>query len=195
MTDYLHTSVQERGSTEGHRENANAINHLLDEVTSLDERLTVTEDLLKIIEAIGKEQAVLRGSTTITAGTITDYTSSWKPSPPQLSESPQLITLDETDGTITVGYAGIYSLSGYLAQTGGNNNDTIVININGSVIGNVPIGTGTWNNQTGGLIYTAQFTASLAAGEVITLTSTSTDPGTIAGTNLHVELQTLDAFT
>jgi hypothetical protein len=118
MTDYLHTSVQERGSPEGHRENSNAINHLLDEVTKIDDRLVIVEDILTFLILTEREFAILNGQTgTHLSGAVID---NWTASGTAHIDS--LIATDAAAGTITVGATGLYEIKAEMIWTGTANN-------------------------------------------------------------------------
>ena len=167
MTDYLQVAVNERGSPEGHRECANAINHCLDEITSLDERITLIEAILSILDQINNEEAimVLTIPVSLPPGTIAPY---------QLSKSidaDALITENTVLGTITIGVTGWYNVTAYIQALGLNNNAyySAFIDLNAGAATYL-IGSIQWDQNNPGMGFNGTTVVPLTAGDVIKLT-------------------------
>jgi hypothetical protein len=124
MSDYLDVSVLERDSTQGHRENANAINYLLESIG--------------LLAAFTREKAYLLGLTApnnILADAVID---NWTTSETQGPES--LIDADALTGLFTIGspIPGAYQLDGnFIGLVTGNN-------VSHRIIVEVSIALGAW---------------------------------------------------
>ena len=144
---------------------------------------------LDVDDAISLEVAVLRGSTTLTSNILVSYPDSFIPTPDITSKINQLIALDETAGTITIGYAGIYRLSGYVAQSSGTNNSAYAWAVNTSTQGQLILGTQVFTNATNGSVFSASAAIFLPAGEVVDIRTIDTLTGiTVASSDLEVSL-------
>jgi hypothetical protein len=193
--------MQRQAPEESTRREVDAVNYLLgqagtldDRVTSLEGRVDDIEALLNLLYEISLENAILRGSTTWDGtGQLDNYSLSWAPTP--IGDYTRNLTYDPAAGTITVEVDGIYTLSGYVIQTGGTNGQeyAVVGTVNGS--DTFLVGVNVWANQANGFLNTASSAIGLTAGDVIALRMTNQTALVIVGSNLQVTLETLDAFS
>lgn len=174
----------------------NEYRKLEDESDATEVNLDVVNRLLKTIEVIETEEAILQASTTITVDTLTNYPNGWKPQPPILSEEPQTIVYDEALGTITVGRAGIYEISGYVVQDAGNNGQTYTWAIDHDGAKFV-LGTVVWAQamSDSDQAFYAAVKIGVGVGDVFKITTTNATGNTVVTSSLGVKLETIDAFT
>jgi hypothetical protein len=187
LDDYPRLHVNYHDLDEWNRRGANAINRLLGDVGTV-------VDLIDVMYKISLENAILRGSTTWTgAGQLDNYSSSWAPT--SIGDYTQNLTYDSAAGTITVGVDGIYTLSGYSVQTTGTNGQEYAVFATVNTVDTLLVGVNVWSNQANGYLSTASGSFGLTAGDVIALRVTNQTALAIAGSNLQVTLESLDAFS
>jgi hypothetical protein len=181
----MHVNYQDH--EEWNRRGAGAINTLLDETGTI-------QDLIDILYQQSLENVILRGSTTWTgAGQLDNYTLSWAPTP--IGDYTQNMTYDPAAGTITVGVDGIYTLTGYSIQTVGTNGQEYAVVATVNTVDTLLVGVNVWSNQANGYLSTASGSFGFTAGDVIALRMTNQTNLAISGSNLQVELVSLDAFS
>jgi len=173
----------------------NEYRKLEDETDATEVNLGVVNTLLKGIELVETEEAILQGSTTITVDTLTNYANGWKPQAPILSDEPQTIVYDEVAGTITVGRAGIYEISGYVVQGSGSNGQAYTWAIDHDSVKFV-LGTVVWEQAMSDSDQAFFAAVKIAAdvGDVFKITTTNAT-GTVITSSLGVKLETLDSFS
>ncbi len=171
-------------------ENRDDLRRYIDnEFRKLEDETDAIEQVLALLESAGVERAIIRESTTLTGAFLTDYADGFIPDPPILSTIPQEISFDRTAGTITIGYDGIYDVTGYVLQTAGTNQAPYAwaVDINGT--SNFIIGTQVFTNAANGSVFSASASIDLLAGDVLRLETIDTLTGiTVGDSNLEVRL-------
>lgn len=161
------------------------------ELRSIRDSIVAVGAVLGRLEAIATEEAILRGSTTLTSTTLTNYPASYKPQPPVLSQDPQTITLDATAGTITIGEEGVYTIDGYVAQSAGNNNSNYAWAVMKNGVTELVLGTTVWAQQASAYVFNAHADFALDAGDVLRIDTIDTLTGiTVLASNFVVSMRT-----
>ena len=103
---------------EAQRQDADAINYLLSNVATIDDRVETTETIITLQILISREFAVLTGNTgTFASGaTITGWSGGG------VDDPDSLIAANSTNGSITIGADGLYVINLSMIITGTANN-------------------------------------------------------------------------
>lgn len=202
VAQYPRLPINLHSLPEWNRRGADAINYLLGRVQNLDAYTGIPEegpgetsltDVIRLMYELSIEEAIMRGSTTWSAGNqLINYTDTWSPTP--ADGFTKDITFDPVAGEITAGVAGIYRLSGYVLQTGGTGTNTEYATfLTTSLGGQLALGAISWNNQAVGLVHYASVIAQLAAGETIAIQTNNTSL-VVGESYIHAQLESLDLF-
>jgi len=172
-------------------ENIDDIRRFIDsEYRKLEDETDFINEWLATRDAIRVEQAVLRGSTTLTVPTLTDYTDVYIPPESTISANPQEITADKTAGTITIGESGVYTISAYVAQSAGNNNNNYAWAVMSNETIKFILGTTVWTQQANAFTFSAEADFLLIEGDVMRIDTIDTLTGiTVVGSNLNIEMK------
>ncbi len=160
-----------------------------DELQRIRDSFEYITNILADQDAVRVENAVLRGSTTFTSPTLTNYPNGFLPAPSDISPNPQQITYDETAGTITIGETGIYNISGYVAQSVGNNNANYAWGIMVNGVLKLVLGTTVWAQQSNAYTYYSAADFLLIAGDVLRIDAIDTLTNiTVVASNFEVRM-------
>ena len=166
VDDYPAVAVKDRSPEEAERKHSNAINFLRRNLAGIDDRVTVAEGRLDLIDRIYDEYQFARGPTTFDVGTgrLTDWQT--EASPPDCS-----IVFDTATGIATIQYSGFYELNVFMHWLGAGNNqwygmDLIVDGVNQELMGGM-----VWDNNftAAGATLVATFAGYLAANETVAI--------------------------
>ena len=183
MTDYLHVAVNERGSPEGHRECANAINHCLDEITQIDDRLVIAEDILTLLILMMREDAALKGTATEAGnGDIEAWAEG------ETFSADSLMSVDALTGEFTIATDGAYSISANLVYTGTGQNVQYGMGFRLNGTAQPAFSYNLWTNASAAQSFTGIGQVSLVAGDVINLTKTNGNAMTNISGNARITL-------
>ncbi len=148
---YLHVSVQERDSQQGHREQANAINYLLG----------ATNTIVSVLSEVG----ILDGAAVEAGnGDIEGWDNG------SVFSDRTLITVNAGTGEFTVGADGAYKIETTLVYTGSGNNVQYGLAVRTNGVVGTTFAYNLWSNQTTFQSFTGTGLLSLVAGDVVTLT-------------------------
>ena len=174
-------------------ENKDDLRRYIDnEYRKLEDETDAIEEYISDRDAIRVERCILRGSNTFTSPTITDYEFGFVPEKSLISTNPQQITFDQVAGTITIGETGIYSVSGYVAQSAGNNNSNYAWGVMTNGVTKLVLGTTVWVQQSNAFTYYAAANFLLLAGDVLRIDAIDDLTGIgIFGSDFEVRLVTV----